>query len=77
MQEKLLILRKRRNLTQKDMAKYLDVTVSTYARKERGQSEFNMTEMFALRKLFNRKVDDIFLPLSHLKGDGREKEGVG
>lgn len=52
----------RKKMTQEQMAKYLNVTPKTYRSKELGDTEFTLDEMFKIAKLFNKKVDDIFLP---------------
>lgn len=62
MQEKLLILRKRNNLTQSDIAKMLGIATMTYNLKELGKREFTANEMFIIADYFGLKVDDIFMP---------------
>lgn len=69
MQEKLLILRKRRNLTQSDVAKIIGLSRNSYSSKERGEIEFNSNEMFALKDYFGLPLEDIFLPRGHQNGD--------
>lgn len=71
MQEKLLILRKRRKLTQNDLADVLGISSTQYARKERGEYEFNSDEMFKLKDYFGLPLDDIFLPRCHQFGDSK------
>lgn len=62
MQWNLIILRKKAGMSQKQMAEYLNISEDTYGKKERGQLQFNMSEMFAIAELFNQTLDDIFLP---------------
>lgn len=62
MQTRLLVIRKYRNLTQKDVADKIDMNVRTYGRKERGEVDFTSDEMFAIAELFDLKISDIFLP---------------
>lgn len=69
MQEKLLILRKKTNTTQEDLAKILNISVKQYSYKENGKSKFNGDEMFEIAKYFNMKIDDIFLPSVHQIGE--------
>lgn len=69
MQEKLLILRKSRNLSIKKMGEFLGVAPKTYSEKERGLAEFTQDEMFKLGNKFDLKIDQIFLPRSHQYGD--------
>lgn len=69
MQEKLLILRKRNNWTQKYIADYLDISTRSYTDKELGKMKFNCDEMFKLSELFNEPIENIFLPTYHQIGD--------
>ncbi len=68
MQEKLIILRKRKKFTQEYMANYLGLSTKGYINKELGRVNFNGDEMFALSQLFNEKIEDIFLPTTHQNG---------
>lgn len=54
--------------TQKQMAEYLDISEKSYRDKELGHREFTQDEMFEIAKLFNRKIDDIFLPRKYQNG---------
>lgn len=69
MQEKLLILRKNKNITIKKMSEILKIAPKTYSEKERGLAEFTQDEMFEIGRKFNLNIDQIFLPRSHQKGD--------
>lgn len=69
MQEKLLILRKRNNLTQETLANLIGISPKQYGVKERGKVSFNGDEMFIIAGYFNMKIDDIFLPTTHRNGD--------
>lgn len=69
MQEKLLLLRKRHSYTQEYVANYLGISTKQYNYKERGLSEFTSDEMFKLGDLFDKKLDEIFLPRNHRNGD--------
>lgn len=74
MQEKLIILRKTENVTQKELANIIGISVKQYSYKELGKSIFNGDEMFKIAHYFNRKVDDIFLPSHHQFGDNKRKK---
>lgn len=69
MQEKLLLLRKKENLSIKEMADILGIQSKTYSLKERGLAEFTQDEMFTLSEKFQMKIDQIFLPRGHRNGD--------
>lgn len=62
MQWNLIKYRKIKGKSQKEMAKYLDISEDSYGKKERGQHQFTQNEMFAIAELFNKSLDDIFLP---------------
>ncbi|WP_297987969.1 helix-turn-helix transcriptional regulator [uncultured Anoxybacillus sp.] len=69
MQEKLIILRKKQGVTQKQLAEYLGISEKTYGLKERGEFQFTLEEMFKLRDFFGKRIEDIFLPRSNRNGD--------
>lgn len=68
MQEKLLLLRRRHGFSQKYMAKKLGISPTQYGSKERGVHEFTSDEMFKASEIFDKKIDDIFLPRGHQIG---------
>lgn len=74
MQEKLIIIRKQKDLTQKELANLIGITPKQYGLKENGDCKFNGDEMFKIADFFNMKVDDIFLPTTHQNGE--KKGGV-
>lgn len=61
MQWNLIKLRKEHNLSQKDIADALQINLTTYINKELGKSQFKANEMFTLRNLFQKRIEDIFL----------------
>ena len=72
MQEKLLLLRKRRNFSQKFVADELGLSVTQYGAKERGEYEFTSDEMFKAKELFGVHLEDIFTPRSHQNDDNEQ-----
>lgn len=62
MQWNLIKLRKDANLTQKEIADMIGISDSAYSRKESGESSFKDFEMFKIREIFKKPIDDIFLP---------------
>lgn len=75
MQEKLIILRKNNDVTQKELADVIGISPKQYSYKEMGKNKFNGDEMFKIANYFKRKVDDIFLPTYHRIGDKINKKG--
>lgn len=49
-------------LTQEDVAKALHVTKNTVVAWEKGTTEPKLSQAMALCKLYDRPIDDIFLP---------------
>lgn len=62
MQWELIKKRKEAGLTQKDMAKMLGISESSYTNKERGDYQFKQDEMFMAADYFDCRIDEIFLP---------------
>ena len=55
-------------MTQEDIASYLGIAVVTYREKELGRVSFNQYEMFALAKLFQCPMEEIFYQEKHRNG---------
>lgn len=68
MQEKLLLIRKNRNITQQFFADLIGISVNQYGLKENGKYSFDCDEMFAIAEYLNMKIEDIFLPSKHRIG---------
>lgn len=73
MQEKLIILRKQRNITQKEIADLIGITTKQYSLKENGNAKFNGDEMFKIADFFKMQIDSIFLPTTHQNGEYYKK----
>lgn len=58
----LIRFRNELGYTQPDMAKYLQMSLSTYQYKENGIRDFVGSEMFAISKLLDKSIEEIFLP---------------
>jgi len=58
----LKALRAKNNINQKKMADVLNITVSTYNRKENGLRSFLIEEAREIANFFNKGIDEIFLP---------------
>lgn len=72
MQEKLLVIRSRRGYSKKFVAEYLSLSAKQYSNKEKGLYAFDGDEMFKLSELFDKSVDDIFMPRCHQNGDKKQ-----
>lgn len=68
MQEKLLVIRKREKLSQKDVAMKVGISVKQYGEKERGETCFTSDEMFEIGEIFAMPIGEIFLPRKHQNG---------
>ena len=62
MQWNLIITRKEHKLSQAKIAEDLKMNKDTYGRKERGEAQFTMDEMFIISDYFDKPLDQIFLP---------------
>lgn len=60
MQEKLILLRKRNKVTQKEIANLLNISPKTYSLKEMGKVQFKQNEMYSIAKFFNEDINNIF-----------------
>ncbi|MCH4169534.1 MAG: helix-turn-helix transcriptional regulator [Streptococcaceae bacterium] len=75
MQSKLYDIRKSSKHSQEDLAKQLGISRNSYGKKERDEIPFNSDEMFALSQLFQKSLNEIFLPRSNRNGY-KEKEHI-
>lgn len=66
-------MRKERNLNQKDMASVANLNKDAYGRKERGESQFRLDEMFLISEFLDKPMDEIFLPRKCIKNATPEK----
>ncbi|MDJ8840286.1 helix-turn-helix transcriptional regulator [Streptococcus koreensis] len=62
MQILLYKLRKEKGLSQKEMAKLINKSETSYRNKELGKTDFTQSEMFIIARHFNRELGDIFTP---------------
>ena len=60
-QTRLAALRRYENISQEKMAKEAGMKFRTYVSKENGDSEFKLTEMFAISKVLGKPIENIFL----------------
>lgn len=67
--------RKKRKITQEEIAHQLGISRNSYGKKERGQLPFTQDEMFTISFMFNMNMSEIFLPRSNQNGY-KEKVGI-
>ena len=60
MYRELKALRVKHNITQKQIAKILEITPEAYSNKETGKYNFTLEEAFKISLLFGLPVEDIF-----------------
>lgn len=60
MHKVLLGERKAKNMTQEEVAKLLGISKSSYARRERGNAQFDLDEAKRLSEILDIKVQDLF-----------------
>lgn len=68
----LIILRKAANLSQRQIAEMIGISTSAYSRKESGKSQFDSEEMFKIRAIFKKPIDEIFLPYECIENEIEE-----
>ncbi|UXS60986.1 helix-turn-helix transcriptional regulator [Staphylococcus ureilyticus] len=52
--------RDRKNLNQEEIAKLLNISLQSYCNKEKGKTNFVLSEMHTLAKFFKMSLDDLF-----------------
>lgn len=70
----LIRLRDEFNISRQQMAKILNVDLSTYVNKELGRTQFKSDEMFIIRSIFNIPIEQIFLPSNSIINAIKDKE---
>ena len=48
------------DLTQKEFAKLIDMPLSTYRKKEKGESNFTIEEAYTIASATSKSIDEIF-----------------
>lgn len=67
MNKKLKGMRVSKGLLQTDMAKILNIGISTYICKENGKREFTLEEIYKLMNYFNCEFEDLFMDKKELE----------
>lgn len=74
MQEKLMLIRKKKNITQQVFADLIGISVNQYSLKENGKYNFDCDEMFEISRYLDMPIEEIFLPSKHQNGVKNDKE---
>lgn len=74
MQWNLIKLRKERKLNQEKMATIAMISKDAYGRKERGEFQFTMDEMFLISEYLDKPIGEIFLPRDCIKTAIKEEK---
>lgn len=74
MQEKLMLLRKKKNIKQQELADLLGISLNQYSLKEKGKYNFTCDEMFLIADYFKMAIEEIFLPSIHQNGVKNQEE---
>lgn len=61
MQDKLILLMQKENVTTKRIAEVLNITEKQASYKIKGKSDFKCSEMFKIATYFNKSISEIFL----------------
>lgn len=56
-------LRVELDLTQKEFAKLIDMPLSTYRKKEKGETNFTIEEAYIIASAASKSIDEIFFAL--------------
>lgn len=67
-QEKLIILMEKNNVTIRQLANLLEITEKQLSYKLKGKSDFKCSEMFKISEYFDKNLNDIFLPIMYENG---------
>jgi len=60
-QSELQALRRYKGITQKEISKHIGISSRSYIDKEKGRTEFTLTEIYKISKLLNLPIEHIFL----------------
>ena len=74
MQEKLMLLMQKENVTQQRLASVLDITKKQFSYKLKGKSDFKCSEMFKIANFFNKNINEIFLAPMYENGTLNDKK---
>lgn len=61
--------RERKNLNQEEVAKVLNISIQSYCNKEKGKTNFVLTEMHTLAKFYKTSLDELFWQDEEIESD--------
>ena len=64
----LRTLRSELDVNQEQFAKLINMTLSTYRKKERGESHFTLEEAYRIAKVAHKSIEEIFLKTGDRNG---------
>ena len=65
MQDQLILLMKKNNITNKELANKINISEKQMGLKLKGKTDFKSTEMFKIAKFFEMPINEIFLPIMY------------
>lgn len=76
MNRKVKAVRVELGLTQKEVAKLMEMPTSTYRKKEQGYTEFTISEALKVSSILNKKIEEIFFEYKVSKMDTKKEKGI-
>lgn len=76
MQEKLILLMKKEDITQRKIADLIGISEKQIRAKLKGETNFVGDEMFIISNFFGLPIEEIFLPTIHQNGVKTKEEGI-
>lgn len=68
MQEKLIIMMKKNNITNRELASKIGISEKQMGLKLKGETDFKCSEMLKISDIFHKTMDEIFLPSMYVNG---------
>ena len=72
MQGKLILLMKENNITNKELASEIGISEKQIGLKLKGETDFKSSEMFKKSEIFQKNINEIFLPPMYDNGTNKK-----
>lgn len=72
MQGKLILLMKENNITNKELASEIGISEKQIGLKLKGETDFKSSEMFKISEIFQKNINEIFLPPMYDNGTNKK-----